>query len=107
MARRTSLNINLTNLGYESAPARVVFSRRAVFHLIPDPDESYSLGSSAVTLQLSADGENFFDHTTVLNNSSPGTQTAVVLDGVYAVRFKTTTADGTADPKAFVKVNFS
>ena len=107
MARRVSLKINLTNSGYESVSTRVTPNRRGVFHLIPNPDESYELGSSVVTLQFSADGEHFFDHTTTLNNSSPGTQTAVVLDGVYAVRFKTTTADGTADPKAFVKVNFS
>jgi hypothetical protein len=107
LARRVSLKINLTNSGYESVSTRVTPNRRGVFHLIPNPDESYELGSSVVTLQFSADGEHFFDHTTTLNNSSPGTQTAVVLDGVYAVRFKTTTADGAADPNALVKVYLS
>ncbi len=107
MGKRSSLRTNLTNTDHESVSVVVAPSRRGVFHLIPDPDNTLTIGSGVLTLQLSADGENFFDHTTTLSNSSPGTQTAVALDAVYAVRFRTSTADGAADPNALIKAYFS
>lgn len=71
--------------------------------LSPNPDTSYTLGTVVVTVQYSADGENFFNSSKTLTNSAPSFFNEEIR-GVHSVRFVTTTADGTADPDAIISV---
>lgn len=71
--------------------------------IYPDPDKSYSLGSGVATLQLSADGTNFVASSKTFSASDAG-EFAFDITGVHSIRFKTTTADGAADPSAHISV---
>ena len=104
MGKTAEMRINLTDEAGVSAPVLIARYRHALLHLIPDPDASLSIGSGIAKLQYSADGENFFDTATTLTNSAPGTTTAVDVTGVYAIRMKTSTANGSSDPNALTKV---
>ena len=71
--------------------------------LSPNPDTSYALGSAVVTVQYSADGENFFNSSKTLSNSTQSFFNEEIR-GVHSLRFVTTTADGSADPDAVISV---
>jgi hypothetical protein len=71
--------------------------------LSPNPDTSYALGSAVVTVQYSADGENFFNSAKTLSNSTQSFFNEEIR-GVHSLRFVTTTADGSADPDAVISV---
>lgn len=104
MAKKAEIKINLADPEGVTESVFVIRHRNARFHLIPDPDRTLLIGSAEVKLQLSMDNENFFDHTATLSNSAPGSTSVVDITGVHAFRFRTSTADGSADNAALIKV---
>ena len=104
MAKKAEIKINLADPEGVTESVFVIRHRNARFHLIPDPDRTLLIGSAEVKLQLSMDNENFFDHTTTLSNSAPGS-TSVDITGMHAfLSSRTSTADGSADNAALIKV---
>jgi hypothetical protein len=61
------------------------------------------LGSGVATLEFSTDGENFVDSTSTVSASTAGVF-GVSIIGVQSIRFRTSTADGTADTAANLSV---
>ena len=79
------------------------------FVLLPDPDEgSGTLGSATISLEVTVDGENwadpdyFYGPHLYLSGGRPALIN-VDLRGIFALRFKVTKADESADPKAQVR----
>ena len=102
--------INLTGEGESSDAFYAGAFSFGSFILMPDPDGGVgSLGNTTVVMEVSVDGDNWanpeyqFGPNHYLSSGRPALVN-VDLRGIYAVRFTVSKADGSADPKAQIRV---
>jgi hypothetical protein len=103
MGVQRSLQINLADPDAVSDTTVVANYRSFGATIFPNEDTSYALGSGVATMQFSTDGENFVDSSFAISNSTQG-KFAFDITSVHTIRFKTSTADGSADPAAEIAI---
>lgn len=105
MGVQRSLQINLADPSGVSETLIVANYRSIGAVIFPNEDTSFTLGSGVATMQFSTDGENFVDSTFAISNSTQG-KFAFDITTVHTIRFKTSTADGSADPAAQIAIYY-
>jgi len=101
--RVPNLTVNLTTTAFRSNVIEIPQDATRLAAMVTHDDATYSWTTGVLTLQWTVDPDYRtwvdFDPAVTLTSSEIGTP-RVSVAGVLAVRWRTTTADGGADPSA-------